>query len=158
MKNSFETFILAYQAAPQPIKDIIDSEEIGTFIDSMLAEEKLLANQKQTFLVIVSNRLLSIISDAEVLASLQALPLEKVLAEKTAALIHAFVQSKIDAVVEKTATPAETTEVLPPTTEQNAPAVVSHIRTMAQDMHRSKEQEAHVYSSTQDSILKHTPK
>ncbi len=157
MKNSFETFILAYQAAPQPIKDIIDSEEIGTFIDSMLAEEKLLANQKQTFLVIVSNRLLSIISDAEVLASLQALPLEKVLAEKTAALIHAFVQSKIDGVVEKTATPAETTEALPPTTEQNAPAV-SHIRTMAQDMHRSKEQEAHVYSSTQDSILKHTPK
>ncbi len=156
--NDWETYQSAYQAAPQPIKDILDSEAISTFVSTLLATQAIDEKHRRVISLLVSDRLLTLTTDAEVSASLQALPLEKVLAEKTAALIHAFVQSKIDGVVEKTAAPAEAKEVLPPITEQNSPAVVSHIRTMAQDMNRSKEQGERVYSSTQDSILKQSPK
>lgn len=158
MGNNFETFILAYQAAPQPIKDIIDSDAIGTFVDTLLTTHTLPESHKRAFLVIVSNRLLAITSNDDVTVALQSLSITLPVALKVAALIKAFVQSNIDGVITAAVTKEDASTNLPNPTSATTSVVpdipLSHIRTMAGDMAKSQTRTETVYSSSQAALLR----
>lgn len=157
MGNNFETFILAYQAAPQPIKDIIDSDAIGTFVDTLLSTHALPESHKRAFLVIVSNRLLAITSNTDVATALQSLGITTPVVEKIGALIKAFIQSHIDGVVtaavtkEATTAPIQSTVVAVPTI---SPAPISRVRTMASDMSKTQTDSEVIHSSSQATLLR----
>lgn len=157
MENNFETFILAYQMAPQPIKDIIDSEDIGIFVNTLLATHSLDSAYRQRLIVIVSNRLLSITSDAEVKTALQTTHIEPPVIDKISALILAFVLGKIDTAIEASVQKDSILEERVPTDSPSKAPVTdtSHIRTMAKDMERAQSApEEAVYTTTQEAILR----
>lgn len=165
MENNFEAFIQAYQTAPQPIKDVIDSEEIGTFVSTLLTTHKIDTQHQRALIVAVSNRLLSITSDSDVTIVLQSLPIEKVEIAKIAALISAFVLSKIGHLVEKP-TQSEVVSLVHQTSPRNtleaditeteeAIQSISGLRTMAKDMEQIKSvPEEVVYTNTQEALLR----
>ena len=70
MNEQFSKFLSAYQIAPQPIKDLIDSEKIGLFIDTILTD----ATAKPKLLVIISNHILGITKDSEMVSALETIP------------------------------------------------------------------------------------
>ncbi|MCB9810748.1 MAG: hypothetical protein H6779_02875 [Candidatus Nomurabacteria bacterium] len=65
MENTFEKFIEAYSNADQGLRDIIDSDKIGLFIDSLISNTQY-SNLKMKLIVITSNKLLGIFSDKDI--------------------------------------------------------------------------------------------
>ena len=70
MNERFSKFLNAYQTASQPIKDVIDSEKIGLFIDTILTD----AAAKPKLTITISDRILGIISDSEMVSALEKIP------------------------------------------------------------------------------------
>lgn len=62
MQSDFEKFISAYQAADQTVKNFIDSDAIGIFIDTLISNGLISPEQKQSLMVLVSNFYLGIIT------------------------------------------------------------------------------------------------
>jgi len=67
MKKDFSQFLAAYNQASQNIKNVIDSEEIGLFVDTLAVDPSL----KPKFLIIISNRILDLIPDSELISQLE---------------------------------------------------------------------------------------
>jgi hypothetical protein len=164
MKNTFSEFIAAYQKAPQTIQQIIDSEIIGVFVDSLITDNLALEPHKRPLMVITSNRLLNIIPETSVTTLLQEFITDSQVSSKISTLIQGFVRSKIDGVIVNTVTTINTTpsqEIQPNTTKSSAQNSVPHVRTMADDMTKSQVTGEKVYTSTQEAILREgwsTPK
>lgn len=164
MKNSFEDFLTAYQQAPQAIKQIIDSEAIGIFVDSLITDDLSLETHKRPLMVITSNRLLNIIPEASISTLLQEFISDSQVNSKISTQIQGFVRSKIDGVVTNTVTAVDATpspKIPLNTTESSVQTSIPHVRTMAADMTKSQTSGEKVYTSTQEAILREgwsTPK
>ena len=72
MSDTFTRFQEAYQAADQATKDLIDSEQIGLFADEIVTTTED-GKQKRQIIVILSNRILDIITDSEMVDGLEQL-------------------------------------------------------------------------------------
>lgn len=177
MNSNFEIFAQAYQKAPQNIRQLIDSETIGEFADVLVNQYSLPKDTKRTLLIIVSNKILNLISDGEIVASLQNLKLSPEVVDDLASKIESFVQHKTGTAAQATipaatapgsnipkpatlAEQARTTATIPiPPVKPTSG--VSTIRTMAGDVAKAQKNSETVYTSTQEAILKEgwsTPK
>lgn len=169
MTHSFETFIQAYQKAPRAIQQIIDSDTIALFVDSLASDHSIPEAHLRSLRIITANRLLGITSDTVVEELLQELISAPQLNTKISSLIKAFIHSKLDGVVLNAITQTEATTqqhtiATPTTTVINLATEIAeteaslnaipHIRTMAADMTKSHTSGEQVYSSTQEAILK----
>lgn len=177
MRDIFEDYMMAYQKAPQNIQQLIDTEEIGEFADAIITQYSIPATTKRPLIIIVSNRVLGIITDQDITTSLQELTLSPEVVAGLTAKIGTFVQSKTGTTVQpqipvptapvqtipKPATLAEqaratATIPIPPILQKQG---IPTFRTMAGDMAKTQSSGDKVYTSTQDAILKEgwsTPK
>lgn len=122
MNDTFSTFLAAYTNAPQNIKNLIDSEEIGLFVDTLLTDSTTVL-PKQKLLVILSNRILDLIPDSVMFSQLEEVGLSEL--EKIARIKN-FVTLKMTA--------ADDTNISFEITETEAtPQSLSPIRTMTGD-------------------------
>lgn len=76
MDITFTDFLAAYTKASQNIKSLIDSEEIGLFVDTLLTESDA-ALPKPKLLVIISNRVLDLIPDSLMISQLEEVGLSQ---------------------------------------------------------------------------------
>lgn len=63
MENTYEKFVEAYRNASDHIKTIIDSEEIGLFVENLETPSAKL--QRRELIVIISNTILGVFSQSE---------------------------------------------------------------------------------------------
>ncbi len=147
MKDTFSDFLAAYAKAPQNIKDLIDSEKIGLFADSLLAKSAAII-PKNKVLVILSNRVLDLIPDSLMIAQFEEIGLaqpEKIADIKNFVILNTATTRNIASEI------AETEAALG---EINIPPIHS-IRTMASDgkMVGYQSTQESTYSSDQSNLL-----
>ena len=91
MNDTFTNFLEAYTKAPQNVKDLIDSEEIGLFIDTLLSDTPVVV-PKQKLMVIISNRVLDLMPDSQMIEQLENIGLVE---PEKIAQIKNFVNTKV---------------------------------------------------------------
>jgi hypothetical protein len=139
MNNTFSQFLAAYNQASQNIKNVIDSEEIGLFVDTLAVDPSL----KSKFLVIISNRILDLIPDSELISQLEQIGFAE---PEKIAQIKNFVTLKTTTTTANTISSeiAEAEAVL---------ETLSPIRTMAGDSRHTPAPAESTYTSMQSAIL-----
>jgi len=156
MNDSFSKFLAAYSDAPQNIKDLIDSEEIGIFVDTLLTNNTPVP-PKQKLLVILSNRVLDLLPDSQMISQLEEIGLSQ---PEKIAQIKNFISLKTAAVTTDNSILESTkTDVANEIAETEAAMEkISPIRTMAGDSKQigySSTTEP-TYTSTQSAIINET--
>jgi hypothetical protein len=127
MDNTFSQFLAAYSTATPEMKQLIDSEEIGIFVDTLLIGETT-TNIKPKLLVIITNRLLAITDETVIKSQVLDLNLKD---PEVLTKIQAFINSKKTFTSSSSLTPSEITSEIAET--EAALSRISAIRTMARD-------------------------
>jgi hypothetical protein len=122
MTNTFSEFIAAYQKATPQIKALIDGEEIGLFVETLLKPEGP-ANLKSKLIVLISNTILGVTNINNLSANLQTLGHNDA---ATALQINQFISSKLG-------TPLKTTPSATTLTETKPEDPLNNLRTMDKD-------------------------
>lgn len=119
MDNEFEKFIKAYQESNQKIKDVIDSERIGLFVDELIKNTDY-TNFKSQLIVLVSNNLLGVISNTNLPDRLTELGIDSDTTQTMSVKIFSFVKSIQEEDTKTDSQPEETeTENTPITAKPN---------------------------------------
>ncbi len=147
MNRKLDLFIEAYSQANQSIKDFIDSEKVGLFTETIQANPGDF-KQKREIMIVISNRILGLLSDLEMVDELEK---TGVTSDKIAQT-KAFIEDALEGGEgEVTAVPIikafnETTTVKP---------IINPLRTMATDGKEVGYQstEEPVYTSVQNAII-----
>jgi len=147
MSDSFTRFQEAYSASDQATKDIIDSEQIGLFADEIITMSED-TKQKRQIVVSISNRILNIITDSELVDELEQLgiPAESIAKTKS------FVDQKTAAGV----TTAPTSSLAADLAEiEQSLHQINPVRTMASDGKQIgySSNTEDTYTSTQSAII-----
>lgn len=135
MKDTFNEFIVAYKNANQDLKDIIDSEIIGIFVDELL-ENKVKNNLKSKLIVLVSNRLLNIIQNSDLINNLIEIGIPEIETKSLSSKIENFVQKTLEKNVEPEGPINIDKEIKETEAVLNS---MNHIRTMSGDKEAIKE-------------------
>lgn len=145
MENNFTNFLEAYKTAPDSIKALIDSEDIGLFIDTLNAPSAKL--QKRELVDLISNTILGMFTQAEFNMKLNnALALDEEIIKK----ISDFTFQKTAYFgVDSSETPPSESSSTPPATPS-----LHTVRTMSSDgAAMSVPLPEATYSSVQSAIL-----
>lgn len=149
MNRKLDLFIEAYSQANQPIKDLIDSEKVGLFAETIQTNTGDF-KQKRELMVAISNRILSLISDSEMVDELEKAGVTTDKIAQTKAFIESAL--KDSAPVETTAIPITESTVNETASEK---IIINPLRTMASDGKEVGYQstEEPVYTSVQNAII-----
>lgn len=145
MKKDFQQFIASYSSASDEIKALIDSDKIGLFADKIVTEQE--GTQKRDIIVSISNRILNITSDSELVDDLEQLGISS----ESIAKAKAFVEQKPEI---KEDTP--TTSIAEDLAEiEKSLHQISPVRTMASDGKQIgySSTTEDTYSSSQSNII-----
>ncbi len=157
MPDSFSQFLEAYSKSNQDIKNIIDSDSIGVFAES-IQTDKTNSKQKRQIIVSISNRILDIYNDTSLVDTLDKAGINPENIEKAKAFVEDLLSSKKQPTV-ATINPVQTIEVTPAVAQaDNAieiKPIINPLRTMATDGKQVGYQstEEPVYSSVQTAII-----
>ncbi len=148
MDSQFEKFIEIYNNSSPELKNFIDSDTIGLFVEKLISGKNYL-NLKQKLIVLVTNRLLDIISEEELLADLIKIGIASTDTETLFSEIKNF--------IDNTAQGKTATTVIKPIEKEISETVATiagleSIRTMASDSGQVSPEEK-VHTSTQSAIL-----
>lgn len=148
MDSQFEKFIEIYNNSSPELKNFIDSDTIGLFVEKLISGKSYL-KLKQKLIVLVTNRLLDIISEEELLASLIKIGIASTDTETLFSEIKNF--------IDNTANGIGVSTVIKPIEEEIAETeavldTINPIRTMASDSGQVNTEEK-VHASTQSAIL-----
>lgn len=148
MDSQFEKFIESYNSSSAELKDFIDSDAIGLIVEKLISGKGYL-NLKQKLIVLVTNRLLNIISEKELLADLIKIGIASTDTETLFSEIKNFINN--------TAKGMGVSTVIKPIEEEIADTeavldTINPIRTMASDSGQVNPEEK-VHTSTQSAIL-----
>ncbi len=146
MKNTFNQFLAAYKQAPLSLKQFIDSEEIGIFIDTLPGNE-LNKTNKQKLLVLISNRILNVITEEILLTEL----LQFVTEANEVQLIYSKIKDFVAEILKRTASTSNTTDLMSNEIAE-AEAVIESLPQFRTMQTLASNNEA-VYTSTQAAIL-----
>jgi hypothetical protein len=145
MDSTFTQFIEAYKKASVETKALIDSEEIGLFIDNLNTPSVKL--QKKELLIVISNTILGVLKDSDFLIKLNN---SLVLEEEVISKVTDFTSQKIISLGGNS--PEISFEISP--VEETVPDILQTVRTMSSDNNISlAPQKEAAYSSVQSAIL-----
>ncbi|MEZ4103886.1 MAG: hypothetical protein R3B60_01215 [Candidatus Paceibacterota bacterium] len=92
MSTEFDNFLKSYKESDKNIKDIIDSDEIGIFVENILKDTPY-SGLKSKLIVITSNNLLNLISDIDLPDKLTKLAIDNKTTQVLSVKILNFVKS-----------------------------------------------------------------
>lgn len=148
--NTFEQFIEAYNKADIKIKDIIDSEQIGLFVDKLLSGTESVA-LKPRIMVLISNRILNITNNETLLKYLETVLPDALDRKKIISEIDSFIKSLTETSTDNSIDTMDTisNEITEAEAVLNS---ISPLRTMSSDSDISKQENVH--SSSQFDLLR----
>lgn len=149
MNRKLDLFIEAYSQANQSIKDLIDSEKIGQFAETIQTNQGDF-KQKRELIVVISNRILSLISDSEMVDELEGVGVTTDKIAQTKAFIEKALKDSVE--TEITEIPTTPNPVNETAAEK---IIINPLRTMASDGKEVGYQstEEPVYTSVQNAII-----
>lgn len=144
MISDWDKYQKAYIQASEETKFIIDSNIISIGVSDLIEKNKILPELKKDLILVYTDMLVGLISESEMSEYLSQ---EKKLNQNQITEIISFLKNFLE---------GENTNLYQPTVEvdtlANTNNPISYIRTMAQDMNNSNNDEL-IYSSTQAAIL-----
>ena len=148
--NTFEQFIEAYNKADIKIKDIIDSEQIGLFVDKLLSGTESVA-LKPRIMVLISNRILNITNNETLLKYLETVLPDALDRKKIISEIDSFIKSLTETSTDNSIDTMDTisNEITEAEAVLNS---ISPLRTMSSDSDISKQENVH--SSSQFDLFR----
>ena len=150
MDNKYQQFIEAYNNANLELKEFIDSEAIGLFIESKI-QGTTYATLKRKLIVLTANKIFNLISDDELSTSLIKIGIQG----EDSRTMYNEIKSFVEKVISEIDSSNIFEESIIETKPETPPNTINNIRTMASDGKQVGYENSGdtIYSSSQSAIL-----